>query len=146
MKPTDLFKLIEMWERDSAIDKTEPGLELAKIPNLHSKYAKEHVLHSLASQQCGIEYSKMKKLKWEYYNGRMSEDELKKLGWEQFGFLLKSDISIYIDSDEDLTRLNAKKTVHDQAISFLTMVIKELGNRTFQLRALIDFEKFIQGQ
>jgi Recombination, repair and ssDNA binding protein UvsY len=146
MKPTDIFKIIEMWEKDSVIDQTDPSRELIRIPILHSKYVREHVLHSLASKQCAIELSKMKKLKWEYYQGRLDESELKKYGWEPFRFVLKQDISTYLESDEDLTKLNAKKSLHDQAVTACEMIIKEINSRTYQLRAFIDFERFVHGQ
>ena len=31
-------KILEMWEKDSEIDRTEPGRELTNVPKLHSKY------------------------------------------------------------------------------------------------------------
>lgn len=135
-----------MWEKDSVIDQTDPSRELIRIPILHSKYVKEYTLHSLASKQCAFEFNKMKKLKWEYYQGRLDESELKKYGWEPFRFVLKQDINTYLESDEDLAKLNAKKSLHDQAVDALSMIIKELNARTYQLRAFIDFEKFVHGQ
>jgi hypothetical protein len=88
----------------------------------------------------------MKKIKWEYYQGRLDEADLKKYGWEPFGFVLKSDISTYIESDDDLTKILAKKIIHEQCLEFCTMVIKELNSRTYQIKAFIDWEKFINGQ
>jgi hypothetical protein len=146
MKPTDIFKIIEMWEKDSVIDSTDPSKELIRIPILHSKYVREYSLHSLAAKQYAIEFSKMKKIKWEYYQGRLDESELKKYGWEPFRFMLKSDMSTYLESDEDLTKINSKKLLHDQAVEALSMIIKELNARTYQLRAFIDFERFVHGQ
>jgi hypothetical protein len=135
-----------MWEKDSVIDSTDPSRELIRIPILHSKYVREHTLHSLAAKQCAIEFSKMKKLKWEYYQGRLDESELKKYNWEPFRFVLKSDINTYLESDEDLSKLQAKKSLHDQSVEALSMIIKELNARTYQLRAFIDFERFVHGQ
>lgn len=146
MKPISIFELIDMWEKDAKIDNTDPSRELLRIPILHSKYVKQHVLHSLGLKQCIIELAKMKKLKWEYYQGRLDEDELKKYGWEPFRFVLKSDISTYIDSDEDLAKLQGKKALHEQAVTACEMIIKEINARTYQMRAFIDFEKFVHGQ
>jgi hypothetical protein len=146
MKPVGIVELVDMWEKDSVIDQTDPSRELLRIPILHSKYVKQHALHSLAVKQCGYEFSKMKKLKWEYYQGRLDEEELKKLGWEPFRFVLKSDINTYLESDEDLTRLHAKKALHEQAVTACEMIIKEINSRTYQMRAFIDFERFVHGQ
>jgi hypothetical protein len=87
----------------------------------------------------------MKKLKWEYYTGKMDDDDLKKYGWEPFQFVLKADITTYMDADEDLNKYKAQKMMHDEIVEVCTSIIKELNGRTFQLRSFIDWEKFIQG-
>ncbi|CAB4124355.1 Recombination, repair and ssDNA binding protein UvsY [uncultured Caudovirales phage] len=148
MKPTPLVDLIAMWDKDAEIDQTDPGGEILRIPILHSKYVKQHMTHSLASKQFAIEYSRIKKIKWEYYTGKLNGDEetLKKFNLEPFRFTLKGDISFYLESDEDLARITAKKALHDQAVDFCSQVVKELNARTYQIRAFMDWEKFIQGQ
>lgn len=138
-------ELIAQWEKDSEVDATEPGKEILRIPLLHSKYNKFLSLHNLSAKKCSLEYSKMKKLKWEYYNGKMDEDDLKKLGWEPFRFTLKSDIAVYIDGDDDLSKLKRRQAYHEEAAKFCENIMKELQSRTYQLRAHMDWEKFIQG-
>ena len=146
MKALPLNDLVLQWEKDAVIDMMEPGKELIRTPVIHSKYVTQHAAHSLAAKQCSIELSRMKKIKWEYYQGRLDENELKKYGWEPFRFVLKSDVSTYIDSDEDLAKILAKKALHEQSVEFCSLVIKEINNRTWQLRTYIDYEKFIHGQ
>lgn len=135
-----------MWEADAKIDTTEPGKAMTGIPMLHAKYSRILSSHSLASKRCSFEYTKMRKLKWEYYNGRLDKAELDKLGWEPFRFVLKSDMSTYMDSDADLMKINAKKAYHDEAVSFCTYILKELNNRTWQIKEFMGWEKFILGQ
>jgi hypothetical protein len=146
MKAMNIDSIAEMWEKDSVVDTTDPGREIIRIPILHSKYVHQLTAHSLSSKQCAIEISNMRKIKWEYYQGRLDENDLKKYGWEPFRFVLKSDISTYIDSDDDLARLTAKKALHDQSIEFCNLVLKELNNRTWQLKEFMGWEKFISGQ
>jgi hypothetical protein len=148
MKPIVISDLVEMWDKDSVIDLTDPGAEMIRIPVLHSKYVRQHVAHSLASKSCAIEFARIKKVKWEYYTGKLNgdEDTLKKYGLEPFRFTLKGDVSTYLDSDEDLAKLQAKKALHDQSVDFCTAVIKELSNRTWQIKEFMSWEKFIQGQ
>ena len=102
-------------------------------------------MHTLSARKCAFEYDKVKKLKWEYYTGTLDEDELQKLGWEPFRFVLKSDISVYIDGDDDLNKLKRKKSYHEETAKYCENVMKELNARTYQLRAFMDWEKFIQG-
>jgi hypothetical protein len=88
----------------------------------------------------------MRKLKWMYYNGKLSGDELEKYGWEQFPFTLKQDITVYMDGDDDLCKLQAKKAYHEECSSFCINVMKELNNRTWQLKEFMGWERFINGQ
>jgi hypothetical protein len=137
--------LLEMWRQDCDIDKTEPDRELLNIPKLHSKYLNILSQHRMLSKQAEFKYNKMKKLKWEYYTGKLDDDQLKKLGWEPFPYILKSDLSTYLDSDEDLNKYIANKAVHDEIVELCTTIMKELNSRTFQLRDYIGWQKFIQG-
>jgi hypothetical protein len=140
-----LEAIMEQWERDSDVDATEPGKEILRIPLLHNKYNKYLSLHNLSAKRAGLEFDKIKKLKWMYYTGKLDQEELDKLGWEPFRFTLKSDISVYLDGDDDLNKLKRKKAYHEEAAKFCEYVMKELQARTYQLRAYMDWEKFIQG-
>ena len=145
METPPLDEIMRQWEKDSNVDSTEPGKEILRIPLLHNKYNKYLSLHTLSARKCAFEYDKVKKLKWEYYTGKLDEDELQKLGWEPFRFVLKSDISVYIDGDDDLNKLKRKKSYHEETAKYCENVMKELNARTYQLRAFMDWEKFIQG-
>jgi hypothetical protein len=92
-----------------------------------------------------FKYNRMKKLKWEYYTGKLDDDDLKKYGWEPFPFTLKSDITTYLDADEDINKYLASKMMHEEVVDVCNAILKELNSRTFQLRSFIDWEKFIQG-
>ena len=137
--------IMKQWEKDSEVDSTEPGKEILRVPILHNKYNKFLSLHNLSAKKTAVEYDKLKKLKWEYYTGKLDQDRLNELGWEPFRFVLKTDIQIYIDGDEDLTKLKKKKSYHEEAAKYCEYVMKELNNRTWQLKEFMAWEKFIQG-
>jgi hypothetical protein len=138
-------ELIEMWKKDAVVNRTEPGRELLNIPVLHSKYLSILTKNRLLSKESEFKYNKMKRLKWEYYTGKLDDDELKKYGWEPFPYILKSDLTTYLDSDDDLNKLQANKIMHDEIVDLCYSILKELNSRTFQLREFISWEKFIQG-
>ena len=140
-----LDELLEEWRKDSDIDRTEPGKALLDIPKLHSKYLNILSRHRLLSKEAEFKYNKMRKVKWEYYTGKLDQDELAKYGWEPFPFVLKSDLSTYMDSDEDLNKYQAQKVLNDEIVDVCTAILKELNSRTFQLRDFIAWERFIQG-
>lgn len=140
-----LDELLEMWKKDSVIDRTEPGRELTNIPQLHSKYLNILSRYRLMSKEAEFKYNKMRKIKWEYYTGKMSKEDLDKYGWEQFPYTIKSEIATYLDSDEDLNKYVASKAVYDEIVDVCQSILKELNSRTYQLRDFISWEKFING-
>lgn len=140
-----LDELLEMWRKDSVIDRTEPGRELINIPQLHSKYLNMLSRHRLLSKEAEFKYNKMRRVKWEYYTGKLDDDQLKKYGWEPFPFVLKSEVASYLESDDDLNKYVAIKVMHDEIVEVCQSIMKELNSRTFQLRDFIAWERFIQG-
>ena len=141
----NIEQIINHWEKDSVIDSTEPGKELIRIPILHNKYLTMLIKHKLASKKANFDYLRLKKIKWEYYTGKLSREELEEHGWEQFKFTLKSDITTYLESDSDLIRLLEKKMYHEEVIIMIESIMKELNSRTYQLKDFIAWEKFING-
>jgi hypothetical protein len=140
-----LEQVLKLWESDVVIDQTEPSKELLKIPMYHSKYLAILTKHRIASKKAHFDYLRMRKVKWEYFTGKMSQDELEEYGWEPFQFALKSDITTYLEADKDLIKLLEKKVYHEEVVSVLESIMNELKSRTFQLRDFIQWERFISG-
>jgi hypothetical protein len=140
-------QILELWNTDSVIDNTEPGRELLNIPKLHNKYLQILVKHKMASKKAHFDYSKLRKIKEEYYNGSLSKEELEELGWEPFllNIKTKQGIERYIESDKDLIRLLEKKLYHEEAISICESILQEVKNRTWEIRSFIDWERFVGG-
>jgi hypothetical protein len=141
-----LENILKYWEKDAVIDQTEPSKELLKIPTLHSKYLGMLTQHKIASKKAHFDYLRMRKIKWEYYTGKLTQEELDQYGWEQFSFALKSDISTYLEADKDLIKFLEKKVYHEEVVSVIESVMSELKQRTWQLRDFISWEKFVAGQ
>ena len=142
----NLEQVLKYWETDSVMDQTEPSKELLRIPVLHSKYLNILTKHKIASKKAHFDYLRMRKVKWEYFTGKMSKEELDQYGWEPFQFALKSDITTYLEADNDLIKLLEKKVYHEEVISVIESVMAELKQRTWQLRDFISWEKFVNGQ
>ena len=141
----NLEQILKLWETDADIDQTEPGKELLKIPKLHNKYISILTKHKIASKKAHFDYLRMRKTKVDYFQGRLSQEELDEKGWEPFQFVLKSDITTYMESDEDLNKFMASKIMHEEIVDVCQAILKELNSRTFQLRDFISWERFIQG-
>lgn len=142
----NLEQILKYWEKDAEIDQTEPGKELIKIPTLHSKYLGILIKHKIASKKAHFDYLRMRKVKIDYFSGRMDQEELDAHGWQPFQFVLKSDVNAYLEGDNDLIKMLEKKVYHEETVSVLESIMNELKQRTWQLRDYISWEKFIGGQ
>ena len=142
----NLEQILETWKKDAEIDQTEPGKELIKIPLLHNKYLTILTKHKIASKKAHFDYLRMRKVKLDYFGGRMSAEELREYGWEPFQFVLKTDLNSYLEADPDLIKLLEKKVYHEECVSVIESIMNELKQRTWQLRDFIQWERFIGGQ
>ena len=135
-----------MAEQDAVIDSTELGSESIKIPQLHNKYLVLMQDEKFALQKMNIQFYQMKRLKWEYYTGKMDKETLDELGWQPFQLnVLKKDLDLYFNADEDLVELKSKIIYQESKIDFLESTLKTLNNRNWVIRNAIEWNKFIQG-
>lgn len=142
----NITEITELWKSDSEIDRTELGNESLKIPKLHSKYYNLFIQERLTLKKLEGDYKQLYRVKFEYYNGILSEEELEEYGFQPFALkVLKTDLPIYIESDKDLQTLQAKIAIQKEKIEFLESIIKSLTNRGFQIKSAIDFMKFQHG-
>jgi len=142
-----LDEILNDWTKDCIIDQTQLGNEIVKIPQLHAKYLRILNEHKLSSLKSKFEYDKLKNIKTEYYLGHLDKETLDQYGWEQFDLKIgtKGNVERYINSDDQLVKLLQKKSYHDQAISTCEQILNEIKNRSWQVKTLVDYNKFISG-
>jgi hypothetical protein len=136
-----------MWAADAKFDQTQPDQELAKLGSLHSKYLTILSEHRLAMKSAEQKYYRFRKLKWEYYTGKLNGDKatLEKYGWEPFLFTLKSEVPSYLEADKELQGILSMKSLHEEVVEICTSILKELNSRTYQIRDFISWQKYLQG-
>lgn len=133
-------------ERDMKVDDTQLDLESLKIPQLHNKYLNFLQEERFNLKKMGFDFASLRRSKWEYYTGKMSEEDLEEKGWEPFDLkILKSDIDMYLDSDNDMILMKQKITYQEEKVFYLESVIKEIGQRNWEIRNAIEWRKFVSG-
>ncbi len=143
MRFDDIKKMIE---DDIVIDPTELDKEALKTPQLHGKYLNILTDEKLSLSKYRSDYKRLKRNKWLYYTGKLSEEELRDLNWEPFGLsILKSDIDKFLDSDEELIKIKDKIVFIEEKVNYLESTIKMISNRQWLIREAIDWVKFTQG-
>ena len=142
-----LDEILTNWNDDCKIDEAQIGNEIIKIPQLHAKYLRILNDHKLGSLKSKFEYDKLKNIKTEYYLGHLDKETLDEYGWEPFDLKIgtKNSVDRYINSDDQLVKLLQKKSYHDQVISTCEQILNEIKNRSWQLKTLVDYNKFLSG-
>jgi hypothetical protein len=134
-------------QADMVLDQVALDLESLKIPQLHGKYINFLVDERLSLRKAEADLSVLTRVKWEYYTGKMSQEELTLRGWEPFALkVLRNDLDLYLNSDADMIKCSQKIALQKEKISLLEEVVKELNNRHWKIRNAIEWRKFTNGQ
>lgn len=136
----------QMVEMELKIDGTELGDESLRIPMLHGKFLNIFHDESLVLRKLEADYRVLRKQKWEWYNGKLSQDELTALGWEPYATrILRQDMDIVMDADPDLIRAGQKVEMQRAKVDYLDSIIKQINNRNWVIRNAIEWRKFMSG-
>lgn len=141
-----LDQMMEEWRLDATVDSTELGIASLKIPELHSKYLKIYFDERRKLKALEFQSKDLSLKKYEYYNGKLSQEELDELNWEPFvKRLMKNEVDMYLDSDKDIIQNNIRIINQKEKLAFLEEVLKNVNQRNFQIKNAIEWKKFTQG-
>lgn len=142
----NLETIQKLWESDAIINPSDLSGESIKIPKLHAKYYKIFSTERLTLLKYESEYKRLKMLKYDWIDGKLSSDELKELGWQpHLAKYIKSEYAQRIDADDDVINLELKIGLQREKMEFLESIIRSLTNRGYQIKAAIDWERFRSG-
>lgn len=141
-----LDEILDNWRKDCDIDHTELGEESLKTIKLHSKYISIYKKEKLILIKLQKDLAKLRLAKFEFYSMGPSK-ETQELGWEMpaRGAIVKIEIPMYMDADQDIINANLKIAVQQEKVDLLADIVKEVNNRRWSIRAAIDFQKWVSG-
>ena len=140
----NLESLQELWKKDSVLDTDLYCEESTKIPQLHMRYMEFFNTYSLMKKEREIEMRRLIREKWLYYKGKAPSKVYKEMPFD-FKLTTKEEVNMFIESDEDICKLQYKIDYIEQIINFLEGVLRQIGNRNFQIKNAIEWEKFKNG-
>jgi hypothetical protein len=145
--PVTLAKLTAEWLEDAPIDMTEPAKEMGRVPNLHAKYLNILAHHRKEFKAAEIALEHFKSLKSKYYAGDMnSPEDLTKYKLEPWLEKLSRDkIAHFVKADDQVTYAMSETAQHEAIVEVCEKIIKELNNRTWQLKSIIQWIAFTKG-
>tara|TARA_B100000003_G_C10916698_1_gene365545 strand:- start:794 stop:1222 length:429 start_codon:yes stop_codon:yes gene_type:complete len=140
----DLDKIQEMWQKDSVIDPDNLHDESLKIPQLHSKYYTVYNTIMLLRERAQESYNRVKLERYNYYTGKATAEVYAE---EPFPYKVreKDAIQRYLDADQKLSAVDMKIKYYNVTLKFLEEIIKNVSNRTFQIKNAIEWQKFQAG-
>jgi len=142
----DTNDISALWAVDCIIDETNLVGEARRIPQMHSKYYNLYYKEVLRVKKLKSDYTSLHMLKREYYDGSMSEEELKRNGWRPYQLkVLRADLDKYIQADKDIIKMSLTIDFHTANANYLEDIIKTLHSRNFIIKSMIDVLKFQAG-
>ena len=141
-----LDEILQSWKADSTIDRTELGDESLRIITLHAKYMELYRHEKLKLVKKRQLMNKLRMNKYEFYTMGPTE-ETKSLGWKlpPRGAVIKSEVQMYIDADDDIIRYNLNIAMAQEKVDLLLDIIKECNNRRWSIKAALDWLKWTSG-
>lgn len=146
----DLDGLKLMWEKDSVI--SENDLDGATIDGarLHAKYLDMYGHSRLLLKKKEQELAQMKLLKFRWYNGSMTKEEMDRLKWDYDPYQgcnkpIRSDRNAYIETDPDVSNLILKVEYYKVVVDLLKEILDTLKWRHQSIRNIIQWRQFTSG-
>jgi hypothetical protein len=133
-------------ELDVSIDANHLEDESIRIPQLHNKYLCILMDEKIILEKQESKLKILKRDKWLYYSGKMTEEELKKRNWEVFDLvILKQDLDRFIESDNEIIALSNAVFAQKEKVNYIESVVKIMSNKIWNIRSTIEWIKFTQG-
>ena len=135
------------WNADSSINELDLGKEAVKTPLLHAKYITYLSNVKLLLRKAESDYFNLRRVKYRYYRGEMSGDELEERGWPQYqgNKPLKNEMDEFLQCDEDLNAFLDKMEYHKTLVYTLEQIIRSINSRTWDIKSAIEWQKFTNG-
>ena len=140
----DLTEIQSMWEKDSKMDRDNLHEESLNIPMLHAKY---HDLYNnliLLRKKAEQQRKNVRHERYEYFSGK-SDPEVYAENPFPKKIRDKDTMQKYMDADDKLSNVSLKIDYYDTMLVYLESILKQITNRTYQIKNAIEFMRFSSG-
>ena len=134
---------IEAKEDLKIKDQERLDQESYKNQNIKPKWLEYRTKYDQLLIMAKANHQKMYREKWEYYGGKA---DAKVYAAKPFDLkVLKTDLQMYINSDEDILNLQGKIAYYESIIKYIDGIIKSIDNRGWDIRNATEWKKFEAG-
>lgn len=131
-------------DKDLEIDEFDLDAALLEIPKLHGKWLSTFTDETVILKDLYGFKERVKLERWKYYQGKQTDKYYAENGIVHEK-ILKSDLDKYLGADDKLTLVNEVVTMQKALVDYIEKTMKEIGNRGFHIRSIIDWRRFTSG-
>tara|TARA_R100001460_G_scaffold108107_1_gene158289 strand:+ start:68 stop:505 length:438 start_codon:yes stop_codon:yes gene_type:complete len=140
----DLNTIQKMWVEDSKIDIDNLHTESLNIPMLHAKYFDMYNNIILLKKKAEQQKKNIRHERYEYFSGKADPEVYIDNPFPK-KIRDKDTMQKYLDADERLSSVSLKVEYYDTMIVYIDSILKQITNRTYQIKNAIEFMKFNAG-
>jgi hypothetical protein len=130
-------------QQDLKVDNEHLDTESLKNQEIKAKYLDYKTRYELLLFKAKGDYKRLYREKWEYYGGKA---DAKIYISKPFDLkVLKTDLSIYITSDDEVIDAENKIGYLETVVDYIKGVIKSVDNRGWDIKNSIEWKKFEAG-
>ena len=130
-------------QADLKVDDEHLDTESLKNQEIKAKYLDVKSKYELLLYRAKGEYKRIYRDKWEYYGGKA---DAKIYATKPFDLkVLKTDLSIYIESDEDIIQIEHKIMYLETIVKYIDGVLKSIQGRGWDIKNAIAFRQWEHG-
>ena len=130
-------------QKDLKVDDEHLDTESLKNQEIKAKYLDHKSRYELLLFKAKGDYKRLYREKWEYYGGKA---DAKIYASKPFDLkVLKTDLAVYITSDEDIINAENKVGYLEVVVDYIKGVIKSVDNRGWDIKNAIEWKKFEAG-
>ena len=125
------------------IDQERLDQESYKNQNIKPKWLEYRTKYDQLLIMSKANHQRMYREKWEYYGGKA---DAKVYATKPFDLkVLKTDLSIYIESDEDIIKIEHKISYLETVVKYLDGVLRSISSRGWDIKNAISWRQFESG-
>ena len=130
-------------KKDLEVDDETLDKESYKNQELYAKYLDHKTNFELLLYKAKGDYKILFREKWEYYGGKA---DAKIYVTKPFDLkVLKTDLNIYIESDEDIIKLEHKIAYLETTVKYIDGVLRAIHSRGWDIKNAISWKQFEAG-
>ena len=138
-----LDELKQQVREDLKVDDEHLDTESLKNQEIKATYLDHKSRYELLLYRAKGDYKRLYREKWEYYGGKA---DAKIYASKPFDLkVLKTDLSVYITSDEEVIDAENKIGYLETVVDYTKGVIKSVDNRGWDIKNAIEWKKFEAG-